>query len=679
MEPFNTDLTVYSALSEQPELDHDTIRRAAEGDKDAFTVLFQKTYRRMFFVARRILTNDEDIYDALQIGYTKAYKYIHRVTTPETFYAWLSKTVENAARDVRRDIRPSEELSLEVNELPAPDTAEDSDRRVTLRRVLREMDPRRAEVLALYYYDGLKLSEISRLLGEPISTVHSRLTAAKRELTDLLAQRGIDRSFYGGSLLSAIAISLRSVLGTDILSAAVAQKMLDEILDGKSGRLEMAACKMVEQHRNKAILRITSLLMTLVVAVALLTTAVANGWFFGKSRPAVVVPGETTTTVGNNNLATTLPDETTVTTLPDTTASPSSLTTADGVTTLYGAGNTTAPTVRTTKTTYPTSGIKTTTATTASAATTAGDGFASDYRAGRANTVGNTVSNLLYWNNFGYVAMQDQWLYYSSGTNHIHLMKKPKNGGNSQLLFSGNDMIHNINVVGDWIYYLDGWSGIYRIRTDGEHRELLSTQGAFALRVIGDTCYFAVEGVSGKGEMTLYRMDIATRSAEAFYQAEGINTVSVAFTEEEALYCQGGILYIVSYTGSSRYIDLNFSQLAAVEGSTVYATTPVGSAYTNIVALDYTRSTTPQDVLIGLPYHTSVFFYHPADGGYFGNEQRSDDNIRYVATRFDGSSYNWAYDTSVGCYVFDDDYVYFFNSQYELCRAKPSGTGYTVL
>lgn len=294
-------LSCYSEASEQLPVDVETVRRAVDGDKDAFEELFQCTYRRMFFVARHILSRDEDIYDALQTAYSKAYKYIGRVSLPEKFYPWLAKIVENCAKDVWRETHPNGELTSEIDEQPSPDIAEDADRRVLLGRVLKEMDPRRAEVLALYYYDGLKLAEISKMLDEPISTIHSRLKAAKRELIDLLAQRGIDRSFYSGGFFSAVAVALRSVLGTDILSAAVAQKMVDEVMSGKPGRLDMAAAKLVEKQRNKAILRIAGLLLAVVVAVALLTSAIFNGWFVGKPTPqdafspTIGATGQTTT------------------------------------------------------------------------------------------------------------------------------------------------------------------------------------------------------------------------------------------------------------------------------------------------------------------------------------------------------------------------------------------------
>ena len=76
-------LLPYSRSAEASLPDVAVVCRAIDGDKDAFGELFQCTYRRMFFIARRTLSRDEDIYDALQIAYTKAYRYIDRVSPPE--------------------------------------------------------------------------------------------------------------------------------------------------------------------------------------------------------------------------------------------------------------------------------------------------------------------------------------------------------------------------------------------------------------------------------------------------------------------------------------------------------------------------------------------------------------------------------------------------------------------
>ena len=70
MESQTESLRLYSQGAESASLDTEIVRRAIGGDKDAFGELFQSTYRRMFFVARHILSRDEDIYDALQIAYS---------------------------------------------------------------------------------------------------------------------------------------------------------------------------------------------------------------------------------------------------------------------------------------------------------------------------------------------------------------------------------------------------------------------------------------------------------------------------------------------------------------------------------------------------------------------------------------------------------------------------------
>lgn len=674
MDKREADLAAYAASAETPDFDNETVRRAIEGDKEAFTVLFQKTYRRMFFVARRILSNDEDIYDALQIGYTKAYKYIRRVSPPESFYPWLAKTIENAARDVRHDIYPHEELTAEVEALPTPDTAEDSERRVMMRRALSDMEPRRAEVLALYYYDGLKLHEIAKLLGEPISTVHSRLKAAKNELIDLLAQRGIDRSFYSGGFFSAIAVALRSVLGTDILSAAVAQKMLDEVLAGKPGRLEFAAAKLVEKRRNQAILRIASLLMALVVAVTLLTGAVANGWFFDRSQ-SIAVSATTTLSPDAATHSTTAgtPPPTSATLLHSTAPAATSSIPGNTATTAINTAASSTPGSTTTVINTATSSATGSTTTTAIT-----DAFVSDYRPGYANTAGNTIGNLMVLTVVGgQIALQDKWLYYTEGSGGSILTKQRTDGTGKQRLFEGDQTIHHLNVVGDWIYYCFGWNKIYRIRTDGSGKELLSAKGAYVLRVIGNRAYYSVDFVDSKGTVSLYHMDLTTRRETAFYTADNMDAESVLFTESEALFIKDSRARGVSYDGVVRDFGISASKLIGINGSAVYAFSSTASC---IVSFDHTQSRPIASTAVSLPLHAYPLFYHPANGGSFIVQHFvNDEEVAYTLYRTDGVSTPLEIGSVHPYYYFDTTYVYFFNERFDLCRVRSDGSDYTVL
>ena len=99
---------------------------------------------------------------------------------------------------------------------------------------------------------------------------------------------------------------------------------------------------------------------------------------------------------------------------------------------------------------------------------------------------GNTAGNII---NYGFAAVQGDWVYFSSKADNDHLYKT-RADGTERTLLDGNQAI-SINVVGDWVYYYswryighhmesgkpvddNGYSGIYKIRTDGTEKTQLN-------------------------------------------------------------------------------------------------------------------------------------------------------------------------------------------------------------
>ena len=521
----NGKLVPYCNLTEKPDASIETVKKAMQGDKEAFSALFMQTYRPMYLVVKSYLRRDEDIYDALQNGYTKAYKYLSRLQTPEAFFTWLKKTMENAARDIRADITGRESLHEDMEEFADELTveyAESSERRADIQEVLSQLDPKQAEVLTLHYYDGMKASEIARLLDEPQSTIYSRLAAAKKVLIERLKAKGIDKSLYSGSVSAMIAVSLRTLIGTDVLSAATAQQMLDDILGGHQGHLGAAAYKLLEAQRNRAILRAVSLLMGLTVLVSCVTVAFLNGipWKWLSSLPVGTHPIE-------SSQRETLPGgwrETTTTLSPGVLPPDDPLNTAPGFTmptfptdeegrTLFPPASTDSqgsrdPTVSggestgpsgSSAGTYPTVPGKITTSSSGSK-TSAGSSnpptlptvpagtFVPDYRPGKANT---KMRNQTGRNRLGHertylngnltegiwVDRQDEWIYVFDSTRESVYKRRFDGTGSviplpvkcSSLVLNG---LHT--VMGDWIYYI--WDGdLLRVRTDGAVTETVSS------------------------------------------------------------------------------------------------------------------------------------------------------------------------------------------------------------
>lgn len=291
-------------LAEKQAEQLDTVTKAMQGDKEAFSLLFMQSYQAMYHVVRGFLQRDEDIYDAMQNGYAKAYKYLSRLQAPEAFFTWLKKIMENAARDVRADIlghEVSRENMAEFADELSIEYAESSERRADIQDVLEQLDPRHAEVLTLHYYDGMRLTEIAKMLHEPTTTVRSRLAAAKKAALALFREKGIDKTLYGGSVAAILTCALRNAVGSSILSAVVAQDMLDHILNGrrKDSREATALYRLLEEKRNRAIRRLASLLIVPTVSVVL--AAVLLVTMIGRTAAGRLpfVPGGTASAVSS--------------------------------------------------------------------------------------------------------------------------------------------------------------------------------------------------------------------------------------------------------------------------------------------------------------------------------------------------------------------------------------------
>ena len=64
-----------------------------------------------------------------------------------------------------------------------------------LRRCVTALSPRRGEIIDLVYYHEKSISEVAEIVGIPEATVKTRMFYARRKLSELLKERGIDRGW----------------------------------------------------------------------------------------------------------------------------------------------------------------------------------------------------------------------------------------------------------------------------------------------------------------------------------------------------------------------------------------------------------------------------------------------------------------------------------------------------
>jgi RNA polymerase sigma-70 factor (ECF subfamily) len=171
--------------------DGELIRRAADGDRGAFEVLYRRYARPVFGLALRRLGDRGRAEDAVQETFASIWR-AARSYRPERGPGapWLYAVARNAIIDRSRSkTEPPAEVPEDASpESGPPERAETAWTAWRVHRALEELTQNERTVIELAYWSGLSQSEIAEYLGIPLGTVKTRTRAALARLADLLEE-----------------------------------------------------------------------------------------------------------------------------------------------------------------------------------------------------------------------------------------------------------------------------------------------------------------------------------------------------------------------------------------------------------------------------------------------------------------------------------------------------------
>ena len=182
-------------------LSEDCIRRAAAGDETAFAAIVTSYQKTEYHLALSTLHDREEALDASQEIFLKVFRFLPDFHFQSSFSTWLYRIARNTVTDIlrsrgRRPCGSVDELAEQGWE--PPDAAEGADpfagllkseRRRLLTESMENLSEPHREILRLYAFAGESYESIAALLGIEIGTVKSRISRAKKELRNLLAER----------------------------------------------------------------------------------------------------------------------------------------------------------------------------------------------------------------------------------------------------------------------------------------------------------------------------------------------------------------------------------------------------------------------------------------------------------------------------------------------------------
>jgi RNA polymerase sigma-70 factor, ECF subfamily len=169
-------------------LDPALIRRAQDGDVDAFTALVAGRIDPMTRTAMAILGHEADARDAVADALASIWRELPRLRDAMAFEAWSTRIVVHACRRTlrRRGRERVREVAIDDQTgtagLSTPGPADAVSGRIALERAFERLDADARSILVLHHLDGRPLDEIASVLGVPLGTAKSRLHAARRAL-----------------------------------------------------------------------------------------------------------------------------------------------------------------------------------------------------------------------------------------------------------------------------------------------------------------------------------------------------------------------------------------------------------------------------------------------------------------------------------------------------------------
>ncbi|MBR2716936.1 MAG: sigma-70 family RNA polymerase sigma factor [Oscillospiraceae bacterium] len=160
----------------------DWIKRARQGDGEAFTALIRAHEQSLYKIARSFFTDPMDAEDAVAQTVLDCWEKLDSLKKPAYFKTWLTRILINNCRDLLR----AGARIVPLDEMPERPGAEDEHSGLYFEALLACLPEIYRPVMTLYYGEGFRAREIAELLDIPVGTVTARLKRGREQLQEKL-------------------------------------------------------------------------------------------------------------------------------------------------------------------------------------------------------------------------------------------------------------------------------------------------------------------------------------------------------------------------------------------------------------------------------------------------------------------------------------------------------------
>jgi len=176
------------------------IARIADGDRLAMQVLFARHHVRVYRFVLRMVRNEATAEDLISEVFLDVWRQAGKFEGRSAVSTWMLSIARFKALSTLRR-RTDEELDEKMAE-QIEDQADDpetvlakKDKGAVLRECLTRLSAEHREVVDLVYYHEKSVEEVAEITGIPEATVKTRMFYARKKLSELLKEQGVDRGW----------------------------------------------------------------------------------------------------------------------------------------------------------------------------------------------------------------------------------------------------------------------------------------------------------------------------------------------------------------------------------------------------------------------------------------------------------------------------------------------------
>jgi RNA polymerase sigma-70 factor (ECF subfamily) len=188
------------SVASQQSADVDLLERIAHGDKLAMRALFARHNVRVYRFVLRFVSDEALAEDLVNEVFVDLWRNADKFEGNSQVSTWILAIARFKALS---SLRRRKEDSLDDIEAAAiPDSNDDpeitlqkKDRIAILRECMSHLSSDHREIIDLVYYHEKSVDEVAEIVGVPKNTVKTRMFYARKRMSELLAQAGIDQTY----------------------------------------------------------------------------------------------------------------------------------------------------------------------------------------------------------------------------------------------------------------------------------------------------------------------------------------------------------------------------------------------------------------------------------------------------------------------------------------------------